>query len=135
MRKLQFENLGVNRFIFAICAEDSHCFKSKNVADVFLNNKTFSSLDEMEEKLIAPLNAEFGSEFYKTRVTESYLYLRCKVIGCRFSHGYTYSGEGTISSIESCPKVSVIHKHNIVAHDDHKAIIEEHFTFKSTSPC
>ena len=100
--------------------------------------KTFFSIQEMKVKLIAQLNEEFGNEFYSIHITDKYLYLRCKVDGCKFCHGYTYCGdhkdESTLTSITSTVKVGIVHKHNIEPHfdfnADRDANCKKSFTFK-----
>ena len=108
--------------------EDCLSFSSFKAREMF-EQRSFTSLAEMKEKLIDTLNQEFDEVYCETNITDKYLYLKCKVTGCRFQHGYTYIGdqndEETILDIVSSNKVGVIHKHSIGHHATHEGITEE----------
>lgn len=113
-QKYTFDSLNLNKNIFSIWNANSSFFTSNQYPSLF-STRVFASQKEMKEKIVGPMNREFGCDKVYTCVTESYLYLKCNVKGCEFKHGYTYfkAEDGSICNITSSPKVSVIHKHSI----------------------
>ena len=92
-------------------------FSSSETLNMF-KTRAFDTFDEMQKKIIQPMNNEFGYNMIYSNTSKTYVYLHCKAKGCKFQHGYTYekSDDGCLKDIKSSPKVGSHHRHSIQAH-------------------
>ncbi len=78
------------------CLAHGGNFYSLKVSDILKNSnyKSYSNVAELKEKLLDPLNEDFGAECYCLvwKKGSKYVTLKCKVIGCNFSIWFTYEG-------------------------------------------
>lgn len=94
-------------------------FYSKRLNDLVKANPTFASVEEINRKLLDPLDELHGVETYRFTQSrhETMLNVRCKYKNCAFHLGYTFDvseeGEPCSLTLSTCQR-----GHSIQAHTD-----------------
>ena len=98
-----FDGLGLSRDTFKV---DKFYFTSKFTRP-YIKDHAFASLEELNQKIVMPMNKELSSDFMIAWKTDKYIYLRCLTKGCKFAHGFTYTAkpDNSATDIKSSPKV------------------------------
>ena len=91
-------------------------------------NQTFATLEEMQKKLINPMNSKHAAyvnlknpiESYVTRVTQSYINVRCSCKKCRFAIWYKYEKNSKDEPIQIKWFRTINNNHDLIHHKAEK---------------